>query len=93
MGSSLDGRMADFQVGQFAQAAGSMRHPGAARRAPGLLQQQKNRRSKPLARGLDLGFFQPYISTLSSPDGAHSRWMQDAPLVIEALCSLDRSVV
>jgi hypothetical protein len=33
------------------------------------------------------------ISTLSSPDGAHGRWMQDAPLVIEALCSLDRSVV
>lgn len=24
---------------------------------------------------------------------AHGRWMQDAPLVIEALCSLDRSVV
>ncbi|MFF4259734.1 hypothetical protein ACFY1L_52135 [Streptomyces sp. NPDC001663] len=70
-----------------------VRHPGAARRAPGLLQQQKNRRSKLLERGLDLRFFKLYSSTLSSPDGAHGRWMQDARLVIEALCSLDRSVV
>jgi hypothetical protein len=59
----------------------------------GLLQQQKNRRAKPPERGLDLRFFKLYISSRSSPDGAHGRWMQDAPLVIEAVCSLDRSVV
>jgi len=30
---------------------------------------------------------------LRSPDGSHSRWMLDVPLVIRSVCSLDRSVV